>query len=295
MHFFFCGILYGWLAFLHVTDAKGASSLRGPPAPSILQSAEASQAMRSALSIAHGSVPPADIGGVDGFGPPPPPPVHELAAEHLPAQAKRLRPLRRPTTKEMSTMLLEGSSERGFNDVQPTCDKIAGLVKDKNKAEESKCDSVILGGVGSWGCKCVSIGENQGDCAFKEEGYSPGKEVSDLGITRVMTEANFGDGLAGSMKGLTCMYYMFPGDLFQRYPDRTQANLKAMNEEATGVLKNGNAAAYNGAKGVFYGMFVLTPPPWPVDKYGTPMCFGLCTTLNVPYWMQWTQTPEPKL
>lgn len=260
----------------------GANFLRATP---VSNDHGASIDLISALSIARGAVfqPVNAEAGGPGLGPPPPAPV----------LLRGLRPLQRPTTSELATVLMEGSMW-DFKDVQPTCDKLAGMAKDKNKAEESKCDSVILGGANSWGCKCNYIGESLGGCPFKEDAHNPGKEVSDLGFTRVMQESKFGDMHAGSMESLTCMYYIFPGDVFQADPERTQANLRAMKDEATAVLKGGNEAAYSASKGAMFGLKVLTAPPWPVDKYGTPMCFGLCTTLNIPYWMQWTVTPEPK-
>lgn len=210
-------------------------------------------------------------------------PVPPASVEAWPA----LRPLRRPHAPEGAVALLDG-----FEDIQPKCDTLAGMVKDKNKAEESKCDSVILGGAASWGCKCMSIGEGQGGCAFVDGAYNPAKEVSDMGFTRVSTAAKFGDDKTGGIVTLTCMYYMYKNDVFQKDPDRTQDNLKRMQDETLGIIKGANDASYKVSKAVMYGTWILTPAPWPVDKYGTPMCFGFCTTLNIPYWHQWTQPPK---
>jgi len=173
-----------------------------------------------------------------------------------------------------------------------TCKKVTELVKKESKAESGECKLVVPGtGAAPDGCECHMMGfeEFTGGCPFDCSGEEKfhdcvEKPLKDLGINKVSSMGAVSFPEMGSAKGANCMYWAWMENPFTDDVDQRQKNGEASRANVLSYVKTANEWSGAIAKGAAGALWGLTMGPWPVDKYGTPNCFGLCTTPNMTYW-----------
>lgn len=166
--------------------------------------------------------------------------------------------------------------------------------------EEATCDAVIYGASAKapMGCECHFLGEAV-KCPWAAPNSAVKQEMLDMGFNRLDNMgANAGAGSAG-FKVQNCMYSAYL-DPFPHTVDGGKAIQKADHDDVLYMVKT-MADSTEGVRkaglgdGNFANFWSVTLPPWPVDEYGTPTCFGRCTTNPPNVWLRYTTTPAPKL
>jgi len=183
---------------------------------------------------------------------------------------------------------------------QETCDKVAEMAKGEMTVEESTCDAVIWGGSAkaTAGCECHFLGEAV-KCPWAAPNSAVTQDMIDMGFNRLDNMgANAGPG-SGSFKVQNCMYMAYL-DPFPHTVDGAKALQKADHDDVLYMIK----AVADSTEGVrkaglgdgnFANFWSVTLGPWPVDEYGTPTCFGRCTTNPPNVWLRYTTTAAPAL
>jgi len=177
---------------------------------------------------------------------------------------------------------------------QEVCDEVAEMAKGEMELEESTCDAVIYGASAKtpMGCECHFLGEKI-KCPWAAPNAGVTKVMQDKGFNRLdVMGKNAGPG-SGSWAVMSCMYMAyrdpFPhsvedGKILQQEDhDDVLYMIKTMQDSTEGARTFENHVHWAG-----------TIPPWPVDEYGTPNCFGRCTTNPPNVWLRYTTTAAPE-
>lgn len=187
-------------------------------------------------------------------------------------QTQRLRPLGASPAFVQQT-------PAGFKPAtQEVCDQVAGMAKGEMELEESTCDAVVYGADAKspMGCECHFLGE-KANCPWAGPNGSVTKGMKDMGFKRVDDMGGNSGAGSGRFKVQNCMYTAlqehFPPDvegskaMQQEDHDDVLRMVKAMEDSTEWARTNEEAPKW-----------AATVGPWPVDEYGTPHCFGRCTT-----------------
>lgn len=212
------------------------------------------------------------------------------AVSAFPENAEHIRPLGVPP------ILLQQPLPGGFKPpTQEKCDELAEMAKGEMEVEESTCDAVIYGASAKapMGCECHFLGDKV-KCPWAAPNAAVTQKLIDMGFNRLDNMgANAGAG-SGGFKVQNCMYaaqrdpwpHTIDGSKALQKEDHDDVlyMIKAMADSTEGVRKFENAE-----------MWAATLGPWPVDEYGTPNCFGRCTTNPPDVYMRYTTTAAPAL
>jgi len=205
-----------------------------------------------------------------------------------PDKAQLIRPLGSPP------VLLQQSPPGFKPPTQETCDQLAEMAKGEMEVEESTCDAVIYGGSAKapMGCECHFLGQKV-KCLWGAPNAAVQQNLIDMGFNRL---DNMGANTAnsGGFKIQNCMYMAYRDPwphtvedskvLQKEDHDDVLYMVKAIADSTEGVRKFENAE-----------MWAATLGPWPVDEYGTPNCFGRCTTNPPDVWLRYTTSTAPAL
>lgn len=178
---------------------------------------------------------------------------------------------------------------------QEICDQLADMAKGEMELQESSCDAVIYGASAKapMGCECHFLGEKV-KCPWAAPNDAVQQNLKDMGFNRVDNMgANAGVG-GGSFKIQNCLYAAYRDP----FPHTVEDSKILQQEDHDDVLRMVKAMADSTEWARTFENHVqwaVTIPPWPVDEYGTPTCFGRCTTFPPHVWMRYTTTAAPAL
>lgn len=193
-------------------------------------------------------------------------------------------------------MFIQGHEEPGFKPpTQDICDQVADMAKGEMTLDESTCDAVIYGGSAKapMGCECHFLGEAV-KCPWAAPNGGVKKEMIDLGFNRLDNMGKNGGAGSGTFGIQNCMY-MGALDMFPHTVEGAKALQKADHDDVLYMVK-AIADSTEGTRTFGNGLqWGATVPPWPVDEYGTPNCFGRCTTNPPNVWLRYTTTAPPAL
>lgn len=162
--------------------------------------------------------------------------------------------------------------------VPSDCSELSGLV-------EEKCTETDYGGGALVGCQCVFLRPLE-SCPAADGAKA-------MGFQRLSASRASASPATGGRAPILCMYWVALGDAQATDPAVVKANMAAELSRTKRLVQEVGEMAGKNARANSAGMWALTLPPSPVDKYGTPTCGGWCTTPNVTHWNQFTTTPTP--
>lgn len=215
------------------------------------------------------------------------------------ASASRLEKFKKQLIKPLGSppdLAFVQQSPPGFKPpTQEICDKVADMAKGEMEVIESTCDAVIYGGSAKapMGCECHFLGDKV-KCPWAAPNANVAKTMQDMGFNRLDNMgANAGPG-SGGFKIQNCMYMAY------RDPwSHTVEGSKIMQvEDHDDVLRMAKAIDQSTDWAFHFEeapRYAATIGPWPVDEYGTPHCFGRCTTNPPNVWLRYTTTAAPGL
>lgn len=179
---------------------------------------------------------------------------------------------------------------------QETCDKVAEMAKGEMKeVVDSSCDAVVYGGDAKapMGCECHFLGDKV-KCPWGAPNAGVAQPMKDLGFNRLDNMgANMGYG-SGAFKVQNCMY-MAILDFFPHSVDDAKTLQTVDHDDVLSIVKRIADSTEWARTFENHVQWAGTIGPWPVDEYGTPNCFGRCTTNPPNVWLRYTTTPAPAL
>lgn len=180
---------------------------------------------------------------------------------------------------------------------QDICDQVAGMAKEEmgDGLVESSCDAVIYGASAKapMGCECHFLGDKV-KCPWGGPNQKVTQPMKDLGFNHLDNMgANAGAG-SGSFKVQNCLYAAYRNP----WPTDVEGGKIMQQEDHDDVLRMVKAMADSTEWARTFEeapKYAATIGPWPVDEYGTPNCFGRCTTNPPNVWLRYTTTAPPGL
>lgn len=157
----------------------------------------------------------------------------------------------------------------------------AGGCGDLGKLVESECEQVAYD-ANPVGCQC-SLG-GKAECPLTDglhplgAGMQLSGDAQKLGFYRLSSSSLGSSAATGGVPSVFCMYWLGNGDYLATDPDVIAANVETEVKRSKDLTDKAEKWANGVGKANSAWQWGFTAPPSPHDEFGTPTCWGWCTT-----------------